>query len=128
MNEAGGPGHVEQASSNAAETEAEPGGLDGPADGSTPKGPGHWGKLEVTLVATALALVALLAAGLIDELRLVIAPVIVGNGRRLFSDGGAPAGLQLVGSESTPGGLTIQTYAYTGQPDYATYTGVSAIA
>ena len=71
---------------------------------------------------------SLLAAGLIDELRLVIAPVIVGNGRRLFPDGGAPAGLQLVGSESTPGGLTIQTYAYTGQPDYATYTGVSAIA
>ena len=66
MNEAGGRGHVEQASSDApAETEAEPGGLDGPADGSTPKGPGHWGKLEVTLVVTALALVALLAAGLV---------------------------------------------------------------
>lgn len=70
---------------------------------------------------------SLLAAGLIDELRLVIAPVIVGSGRRLFPDGGAPAGLHLVSSDTTPGGLTIQTYTYTGQPDYATYTGVAGV-
>ncbi|GAA4400221.1 hypothetical protein GCM10023153_27500 [Ornithinibacter aureus] len=66
MSEVGVRGHVAHASSGApVETEAEPDGHDGPAGESTPKGPGHWGKLEVTLVATALALVALLAAGLV---------------------------------------------------------------
>jgi dihydrofolate reductase len=66
---------------------------------------------------------SLLAAGLIDELRLVIAPVVVGDGRRLFPDGGAAAGLRLVSNDSTPGGLTIQVYEATGLPRYGTYAG-----
>jgi dihydrofolate reductase len=66
---------------------------------------------------------SLLAAGLIDELRLVVAPVIVGRGRRLLPDGGAAAGLRLVRSETTPGGLALQTYEWTGPPDFATYSG-----
>jgi dihydrofolate reductase len=70
---------------------------------------------------------SLLAARLIDELRLVVAPVIVGHGRRLFADGGAPAGLRLVSSEITPGGLALQTYEWAGLPDYATYSGASDI-
>ena len=68
---------------------------------------------------------SLLAAGLIDELRLVVAPVIVGHGRRLLPAGGAPAGLRLVSSKTTPGGLALQTYEWTGQPDFATYSGAS---
>ena len=68
---------------------------------------------------------SLLAAGLIDEFRLVVAPVIVGRGRRLFPDGGASAGLRLVSSQTTPGGLALQVYERTGPATYATYTGVS---
>jgi dihydrofolate reductase len=64
---------------------------------------------------------SLLAAGLIDELRLVIAPVVVGNGRRLFPVGGAPAGLRLVRSRTTPGGLAILVYEAAGLPEYGTY-------
>jgi dihydrofolate reductase len=64
---------------------------------------------------------SLLAAGLIDELRLVIAPVVVGRGRRLFPDGGAPAGLQLVRNETTPGGLAVHVYETAGPPRYGTY-------
>lgn len=64
---------------------------------------------------------SLLAAGLIDELRLVIAPVVVGNGRRLFPEGGAPAGLRLVRSKTTPGGLAVLIYESAGLPDYGTY-------
>ena len=52
-------------------------------------------------------------------------PVIVGRGRRLFPDGGASAGLRLVSSQTTPGGLTLQAYERTGPATYATYTGVS---
>ncbi len=68
---------------------------------------------------------SLLAAGLIDELRLVIAPVVVGNGRRLFPIGGTPAGLRLLRTEATPGGLVIHIYASAGLPQYGTY-GVGA--
>jgi dihydrofolate reductase len=64
---------------------------------------------------------SLLAAGLIDELRLVIAPVVLGNGRRLFPEGGAPAGLRLLSNETTPGGLAIHVYESAGAPTYATY-------
>lgn len=64
---------------------------------------------------------SMLAAGLIDELRLVIAPVVVGQGRRLFPDGGAPAGLQLKNVETTPGGLATHVYEWTGAPAYGVY-------
>jgi dihydrofolate reductase len=66
---------------------------------------------------------SLLAAGLVDELRLVIAPVIVGSGRRLFPDGAAPTGLKLVRHSATPGGLAIHVYETTGAPEYGTYEG-----
>ncbi|MFD7117284.1 dihydrofolate reductase family protein [Streptomyces sp. NPDC059883] len=64
---------------------------------------------------------SLLAAGLVDTLRLVIAPVVVGQGRRLFPDGGAPAGLRLVGQRTTPGGLSVHTFESTGLPEFGTY-------
>ena len=70
---------------------------------------------------------SLFAAGLIDELRLVVAPVVVGSGRRLFPDGATPAGLQLLESRTTPGGLALHSYRLTGSPDYATYTGVGDV-
>jgi dihydrofolate reductase len=66
---------------------------------------------------------SMLAAGLVDELRLVVAPVVVGTGRRLFPDGGAPAGLRLVSNASTPGGLAVQVYETAGPPAYGTYRG-----
>jgi len=66
---------------------------------------------------------SLLAAGLVDELRLVIAPVVVGTGRRLFPEGGAPVGLRLARHTATPGGLAIHVYETTGAPEYGTYEG-----
>lgn len=68
---------------------------------------------------------SLLAAELIDELRLVVAPVVVGHGRRLFPEGGAPAGLRLLATKTTPSGLALQTYEWVGLPAYATYSGAS---
>jgi dihydrofolate reductase len=64
---------------------------------------------------------SLLAAGLIDTLRLVIAPVVVGQGRRLFPDGGAPAGLRLVSHQTTPGDLSVHIFESTGLPEFGTY-------
>ena len=63
---------------------------------------------------------SLLAAGLIDELRLLIAPV-VGSGRRLFPERGAPAGLRLLSNEASSGGVAAHVYESTGLPEYGTY-------
>jgi dihydrofolate reductase len=62
-----------------------------------------------------------LAAGLVDEVRLMVAPVVVGGGRRLFPDNGVPAGLRLLSSETTPSGVTAQVYEPTGPPRYGAY-------
>ena len=67
---------------------------------------------------------ALLDAGLVDELRLVVAPVIVGSGRRLLDPGVAPTGLTLATSDATPGGLLITTYAVDGPAGVGTYDPV----
>ena len=58
----------------------------------------------------------------VDEMNLLIYPVVVGQGTRLFPDTGPDIALELVGSQSTPKGITIQVYRPTGRPQYATAT------
>ena len=41
----------------------------------------------------------LMAHDLVDEYRLLVFPIVVGQGKRLFGDGPAPIGLQLVAAE-----------------------------
>ncbi|HEY1666011.1 MAG TPA: dihydrofolate reductase family protein [Trebonia sp.] len=52
---------------------------------------------------------ALLAAGVVDELRLVVAPRIVGRGRRLL-DGLPPIQLESIRSETSPAGYLLVDY------------------
>ena len=59
---------------------------------------------------------------LIDELNLIVCPVVLGQGTRLFPDTGPDRALELVGSQVTPSGVTIQVYRPTGRPQYATST------
>jgi dihydrofolate reductase len=53
----------------------------------------------------------LLGNGLVDELRLMIDPVVLGGGKRMFSDDGTLRSLQLVDSETTSTGAIFATYA-----------------
>ncbi len=62
----------------------------------------------------------LLENDLVDEMNLLICPVVVGQGTRLFPDTGPDIALELVESRSTPNGVTIQVYRPTGRPQYAT--------
>ncbi len=64
----------------------------------------------------------LLANGLVDQLDLLIYPVIVGQGTRLFADSGPDVALGLVTSRTTARGITIQTYRTAGRPEYARST------
>ncbi|MFP8883087.1 dihydrofolate reductase family protein [Streptomyces mangrovi] len=69
---------------------------------------------------------ALLAAGLVDTLRLVVAPTVLRAGRRLMSGPGAPCGLRLTRHEATPNGLLLLEYETTGEASQGTYEGVTA--
>jgi dihydrofolate reductase len=62
----------------------------------------------------------LLANDLVDELTLLIVPVVVGQGTRLFPDSGPDIALDLVDSRTDSKGVTIQTYRPAGRPQYAT--------
>ncbi|MDQ3940680.1 MAG: dihydrofolate reductase family protein [Actinomycetota bacterium] len=57
----------------------------------------------------------LLRHNLIDEYRLWIFPLVVGPGKRLFSDGTIPAGLKLVDSKVSTTGVMIGTYKPAGE-------------
>jgi dihydrofolate reductase len=57
----------------------------------------------------------LLVAGLIDEIRLLIYPVILGKGKRFFGEGAAPAALKLAGATTAPNGVIITRYERAGE-------------
>jgi dihydrofolate reductase len=61
----------------------------------------------------------LLENDLVDEMNLLIVPVVVGQGMRLFPDQGPDIPLDLVGSRAFPKGITLQVYRPAGRPQYA---------
>jgi dihydrofolate reductase len=57
----------------------------------------------------------LLAADLVDELRLIVFPVVVGSGKRLFGDGAVPRTWRLVSSTASPSGALLCAYRFGGE-------------
>jgi dihydrofolate reductase len=53
---------------------------------------------------------SLLRANLVDQFVLLIHPLVLGSGRRLFPDGGPSAALRLVDAKTTITGVLIATY------------------
>jgi dihydrofolate reductase len=64
----------------------------------------------------------LLAKDLVDEMTLLIVPVVVGQGARLFPDTGPDIALDLVDSRADSKGVTTQVYRPAGRPQYAPAT------
>ena len=64
----------------------------------------------------------LLENDLVDEMTLIVVPVVLGQGARLFPADGPDIALDLIESRATPKGITIQVYRPTGRPHYATAT------
>lgn len=60
----------------------------------------------------------LLDNDLVDRLTLLVFPVIVGAGLRLFPDSGIATGLALDESRTTGSGVTISVYRPTGRPEF----------
>ena len=61
----------------------------------------------------------LLGNDLVDEITLLIVPVVLGQGTRLFPDIGSDMALDLVESRTDSKGVTIQVYRPAGRPRYA---------
>ena len=61
-----------------------------------------WGSSEL--------LQMLISAELVDEYRIWVYPLVLGEGKRLFENGVPPRGLTLVETPSTPKGVLVNTY------------------
>jgi dihydrofolate reductase len=57
----------------------------------------------------------LLRNNLVDEYRLWVFPLVIGSGKRLFSDGAVPSALKLVDSTVSTTGVVIGTYEPAGE-------------
>jgi dihydrofolate reductase len=62
----------------------------------------------------------LLENDLVDEIHLLVCPVVVGQGTRLFPDTGPDMALDLVDSRAFPKGIAVHVYRPAGRPQYAT--------
>jgi dihydrofolate reductase len=58
---------------------------------------------------------------LVDEYRLLVFPVVLGTGKRLFREGNVPAALRLVDTKATSNGVAIQTYEAAGKPTFGEF-------
>ncbi len=56
----------------------------------------------------------LLANDLIDRFRLMVSPMVLGKGKRLFGDGTLPRSLRHTGTTTTPGGTVVIDYTLGG--------------
>ena len=81
--------------------------------------------IEKILIPGSISVVQqLLAAGLVDEISLLVHPVAARKGRRLFDDADASYHLSLVRSEVFPTGVVWLTYAPAATPAEVTYDEV----
>jgi dihydrofolate reductase len=53
----------------------------------------------------------LIRHGLVDELRVMVFPIVLGQGKRLFPDVAAPITFSLTSAETEPSGVLLLTYA-----------------
>jgi dihydrofolate reductase len=65
-----------------------------------------WGSSTLTSV--------LLEQGLVDDVVLIVYPVLLGRGKRFFSDSVDPRELAFVSSKATPTGVLLNHYRYVG--------------
>ena len=65
---------------------------------------------DITIIGSGALVRSLLEEGLLDELRLMVHPVVLGSGKRLFEDGGDRRPLELVDSKAFGTGVQLLTY------------------
>ena len=73
---------------------------------------------EVHTIGSADLVQTLLRHDLVDRFELVLYPVLLGTGKRLFAEGTGPSGLELVAADRFPGGGIGLSYRRVGKPRY----------
>jgi dihydrofolate reductase len=63
----------------------------------------------------------LLEHDLVDEYNLLVFPILLGTGKRLFGSGTVPAALELQSSRTTDKGVVVSTYRRAGRPSYGSF-------
>ena len=91
--------------------------------------PGEVARLKATLVgelqvhgSPGLAQ-TLLRHGLVDELNLLVFPVLLGAGKRLFEPGADPTAFEVATSRLSSSGVVLSSYRRTGKPAYGAVPG-----
>jgi dihydrofolate reductase len=69
---------------------------------------------DLVVWGSAVLTTELLEHGLVDEIVLLVYPVLLGTGKRLFGDGVDPRKLALVSTKALSTGVLINTYRYAG--------------
>jgi dihydrofolate reductase len=72
---------------------------------------------DILVVGSATLVQSLMQADLIDEYRLMVHPVVLGGGKRLFRDGSAKTVLQLVDTKSFSSGIVVLSYQPAGKEE-----------
>jgi dihydrofolate reductase len=62
----------------------------------------------------------LLANDLLDEMTLIMFPIVLGTGKRLFGEGTVPRAFELVSTETSPKGVMINSYRPAGEVETGT--------
>ncbi len=65
---------------------------------------------DIVILGSGELVKSLMRRNLVDEYMLLIHPLVLGSGRRLFTDGGTFAALRLVDTKTTTTGVVIATY------------------
>jgi dihydrofolate reductase len=76
---------------------------------------------ELQVHGSAGLLQTLLRHDLVDELRVLTFPVVLGTGKRLFAEGAVPAAMRLEESRTTSAGTIIAVYGFAGRPSFGTF-------
>jgi dihydrofolate reductase len=66
---------------------------------------------DLHVIGSPVLVQTLIEHGLLDELRVMIDPIVLGAGKRLFRDGTTPWPMRLADSRATSAGAIIATYA-----------------
>jgi len=64
----------------------------------------------------------LIRHNLVDEYRLLVYPLLLGTGKRLFADGTVPTNLELVSTETTTNGVTASVFRPIGAVSYGSFS------
>ena len=70
---------------------------------------------EIQVTGSGELIQTLMRHDLVDEYRLLVFPVLLGSGKRLFAEGTMPAALELADTTTSSTGVAIQTYRRAGE-------------